>query len=461
MSCLLAIATVFLMYAYERELNHRKQVNDERQQREAGLHQMAEQMKAVLRSTNNELRFTLPLGNGIATLELQPNQAAMTSLFEYLQKDNSKPSSLIAPHHALQNEAIRFEIEHAGRNFDCNAQSLRDSKGNIIGTIGFAMDITEHKQLNAEMKVRVRQQAAIAGLGHYALAGTNLSTVIDEALALVTNILEVEYCEVLELFLDGSAMFVLAGVGWNEGYVGCATVGVGSKSQGGYTLLSKEPVIVEDLQAETRFVCPPSLLDHKIVSSLSVIIHGPNQPFGVLAAYTIKPRTFTQDDVHFLQAVANVLATVIERKRAEEALRQSEERYRTLVERVPDGVYRSTPEGKFIDINPAMVKMLGYESKEELMAIDIPTQLYFDPKEREFAVESLRQAGKEAIKLFRLRRKDGQEIWVEDHGRLVYDAEGKVLYHEGILREVSRRQKTEHFIPHHSDGYSVRTFPIN
>lgn len=131
------------------------------------------------------------------------------------------------------------------------------------------------------------------------------------------------------------------------------------------------------------------------------------------------------------------------RKQAEENLRHSEERYRTLIERMNDGLYRSTPDGKFIEVNPAMVKMLGYTSKKELMDIDIKTQLYFDVKEREEMVDVLREIGKEESEVFRLRHKDGHEVWVEDHGRLVYDAQGNVLYHEGILRNITARLKAE------------------
>jgi PAS domain S-box-containing protein len=137
------------------------------------------------------------------------------------------------------------------------------------------------------------------------------------------------------------------------------------------------------------------------------------------------------------------LRDISERKQAEENLRRSEERYRTLVERMTDGLYRSTPDGKFIEVNPAMVKMLGYASKKELMDIDIKSQLYFDVKEREEMVDVLREAGKDEIEVFRLRRKDGHEVWVEDHGRLVYDSHGTVLYHEGILRDITARLKAE------------------
>jgi PAS domain S-box-containing protein len=132
-----------------------------------------------------------------------------------------------------------------------------------------------------------------------------------------------------------------------------------------------------------------------------------------------------------------VLRDITERKRAEQALRESEEKYRKLIETMLDGVYRSSHEGKFLEVNPAMVKILGYANKEELLAIDIKSQLYFAPEDRERA-EKLGEMG-----AFRLRKKDGSEIWVEDHGLVVVDDEGTVLYHEGILRDITERKQLE------------------
>ena len=79
-------------------------------------------------------------------------------------------------------------------------------------------------------------------------------------------------------------------------------------------------MIVEDLRAEKRFRSPPLLFDRHVVSGLSVIIHGRRQPYGVLAAHTTRRRRFTNDDVHFLQSLANVLAAAIERRELEEEL---------------------------------------------------------------------------------------------------------------------------------------------
>lgn len=114
--------------------------------------------------------------------------------------------------------------------------------------------------------------------------------------------------------------------------------------------------------------------------------------------------------------------------------------YRNLVERMPDGVYKSTHDGRFVEVNPALVRMLGYDSKEELMAVDIASELYFEPGDRE-NLTLLEQAHQ--LDIFRMRKKDGSEIWVEDHGWYTYEESGKVLFHEGILRDITDRKRVE------------------
>ena len=135
-----------------------------------------------------------------------------------------------------------------------------------------------------------------------------------------------------------------------------------------------------------------------------------------------------------------VARDITERKFAEAAQRESEERYRTLFDRMMDGVYRSTHEGRFVDINPAMVKMFGYSSREEMLAVDIKHDLYFAPEERGSHVLD---TGQEEIEAYRMRRKDGSEIWVEDHGAYVHDEQGGLKYHEGILRDITERKQKE------------------
>ena len=141
--------------------------------------------------------------------------------------------------------------------------------------------------------------------------------------------------------------------------------------------------------------------------------------------------------------LVGVISDITERKRAEETLKKSEAIYRTLVEIMPDGVYKSTEEGKFVNVNPAMVKMLGYSCKEELMAIDIKTQLYFNVSDRE-SVELFEN--QEELGIYRMKKKDGSEIWVEDHGWLTHDKEKNILYHEGIMRDITERKQAEELL---------------
>lgn len=190
----------------------------------------------------------------------------------------------------------------------------------FIHTRCFTHDITTRKRGEKQLRARERQQAAVAQLGQQALAGTNLSLLMNEAVVLVAQALEVEYSKILELLPDGNAFLLRAGVGWQAGLVGQGTVEAGIDSQAGYTLFSSKPVMVEDLRTEFRFSGPPLLHEHGVVSALSVIIPGQNRPYGVFGIYTTSCRTFSQDDVHFLQSIANVLATVIERKQAEALL---------------------------------------------------------------------------------------------------------------------------------------------
>jgi DNA-binding response OmpR family regulator/GAF domain-containing protein len=174
-------------------------------------------------------------------------------------------------------------------------------------------ELAERKRAEEALATRARQQAVVATLGQLALAGTDLQQLFDQTVTMVATTLGTEYCEVLELLSDGNALKLVAGVGWKEGLVGQLTIGMNHSSQAGFTLLRKEPLIIEDLQAETRF-SDPLLQDHGIISGVSVIIGNLEEPFGVLSAHTTRRRMFSQDDVHFFQSIANVLAEAIQRK---------------------------------------------------------------------------------------------------------------------------------------------------
>ncbi len=184
-------------------------------------------------------------------------------------------------------------------------------------------DITSRREAEAILVARARQQAAVANLGLQALELQDLQTLMDVATHVVTETLAVEYCKLLERLPDGENLLLRAGVGWRAGCVGHTAVSAGAHSQAGYALLQAEPVIVSDLRIETRFQSPALLHEHGVISGISCIIADqPAQPYGVLGAHTTSLRTFTVDDVNFLQAVANILSQAIHRQRVESRLRE-------------------------------------------------------------------------------------------------------------------------------------------
>lgn len=150
--------------------------------------------------------------------------------------------------------------------------------------------------------------------------------------------------------------------------------------------------------------------------------------------------TGVPDNQGEIRYIEGIMVDITERKQMENALRESEERYRSLFDQMMDGIYRSTHDGRFIDVNPAMVKMFGYSSKDEMLNIDIKNELYFAPEERG---SHILDTGQEEIEAYRMRRKDGSEIWVEDHGYYVHDRQGNIIYHEGMLRDITERRRAE------------------
>ncbi|MBI4493922.1 MAG: GAF domain-containing protein [Chloroflexi bacterium] len=171
--------------------------------------------------------------------------------------------------------------------------------------------------LLTELQARARQHAAAARLEERARAGIDLAGLLDEAAGLVAQTLEVEFCAVLEAEQAAEApLRVRAGVGCRACRARHATLEAGDASLAGLVLRSLQPVVVEDLGAETRFEPPRLLVEHGVRSGIGVAIRGLERPFGLLGTFTARQRAFTPDETHFVQAVASVLALAIGRIRA-------------------------------------------------------------------------------------------------------------------------------------------------
>ena len=186
---------------------------------------------------------------------------------------------------------------------------------------GILFDITERKQAEKELEARAKQQAVLAEMGQRGLTSANLSKLIDEAVSVITCTLEAEFNSILELIPDRDVLLLRAGAGWTEGRTGHAAIAANTAlHEAGYALHSDETVLVTNFVQETRFKRSTLLEEHNVVSSLNVVIRGKNRPFGVLGVHSTKQQSFTDNDVYFVQAIANILASVLDLKRAETEL---------------------------------------------------------------------------------------------------------------------------------------------
>jgi len=196
---------------------------------------------------------------------------------------------------------------------------VRSQDGQAIGLVGTCRDVTERVKLHRELRVRASQQEAVARIGERALTEADLQKFFDDTVATIAEILGVEFVKILELVPGDAELLLRSGVGWKPGIIGAAHVTTGRDSQAGFTLARGSPVIVENLQTETRFSGAPLLHDNGIVSGVTTPIAGRDgRAYGVLGVHTSRHRHFTGFEVSFLVAVANVIAGAIQRRQLDQ-----------------------------------------------------------------------------------------------------------------------------------------------
>ncbi|MEG3862083.1 adenylate/guanylate cyclase domain-containing protein [Microcoleus sp. herbarium12] len=168
----------------------------------------------------------------------------------------------------------------------------------------------------------------------------------------------------------------------------------------------------------------------------------------VLAVLVFFKNSVCSKDARFIDvfnAVGTQLGSLIQRKQAEESLRIAEERYHSIVENAMEGIFQSSPSGRYLSANPALAKLYGYDSPTELMSCiqDISQQLYVNPQRRlEFVMA---MDAENAVSGFEsmVCRKDGSRIWVSENVRAVRDTKGELMYYEGTVSDITERKSAQ------------------
>ncbi len=301
------------------------------------------------------------------------------------------------------------------------------------------INIADRKRMERELKIRTLQQEAIAKLGQMGLTVISLSEFLNETVRVVSRVLKVDYSKILELLPDRKNLLLRAGIGWAEGLAGHSIVSADKDSQAGFTLISKEPVVVEDLKTEKRFSGPPLLTEHNVVSGLSVLIGDLNNPYGVLGAHTTECREFTRDDVNFLESAANLISVAIHRVTYEE----ERTRLVTAIEQVLEIIIITDSKHNIQYVNPAFLKVSGYSYEEVigrsasiLNTSKHPASFYQDMS------DSLDQGLVWKGRIFN-KRKDGSHYSADLAISPIWDKKGEIINFISVSRDVSQEVEME------------------
>jgi PAS domain S-box-containing protein len=370
-----------------RDLTHSRKTEMVIRTQDAHLRLMLEQMPGILWTTDSQLQITSSQGAGMAALKLDPREVIGMSMQEYLEADRPDCTAIAAHQAALRGQSLNYEMTWKQRTFQVRVDPLRDAGQRIIGTIGVVLDVTESKQKLAALLARERQQAAVAALGDRALAGLEIDALLKEAAEVVCRTLDSEFCQVLEALPAGVGLRLRAGSGWKLRPGEEVLLPVGDGSHAGWALARNEPVQIEELGAQKSFRPSRLLQTHGVVSGVCVPIPGKGRAFGALGTHTAKKRRFRIDEVQFLQAVAQILASAIERKQAE----QAQQRLAAILEATTDVVAMAGPDRRLLYLNRAGRQLFGLRLDEDVSRRTL-TDFYAEDALHRFLHRELPQA---------------------------------------------------------------------
>lgn len=210
----------------------------------------------------------------------------------------------------------------------------------------------------------------------------------------------------------------------------------------GYVAQTGRGMLIHDVQHHPNFRNIPQLDNFTSMISIPLKIKG--KVVGVLGVDRLKgEKYFSDKDFKIAQDFAEQAALALENARLFEEINQSEKKYRSLFEETEDAVFVSSLDGRFLDMNPAGIKMFGYSSREEILAINIARDLYFSREEREALVDLFNKEGSVKNHEITLKKKDGSPITVLQSTRLIKDASGNPLFLRGIMKDMTEQRKLQ------------------
>ena len=317
--------------------------------------------------------------------------------------------------------------------------AVYQENGEIDGIEGFITDITKLKQAENLLAAQNQILEKIAS-----------NAPLKEILTAIIGKIEQESSRMLAaiwlLDRDRKKLYNGAAPSLPDSYV-TKINGLGSDptlSPCGLAINSLATVIVKDIAKDPEAIAYRDLaLSHGIESCWSTpIFSSRGKVLGSFAMYYEEPTTPTVAERRLMETATHLAGIAMERKQKEKELRQAEAKYRSIFEHISQGIFQTSVDGNYISANPALARIYGYNSPEELMAniIDIKHQLYVNPNNRTHLNALLQQQGVVLNFESEVYRQDGTTIWISENTRAVYNESGEFLYYEGTVEDITSRR---------------------
>jgi PAS domain S-box-containing protein len=428
----------------------------ERKRAETRLRDQEERLRLIIESAQDYAIFTEDLHGKITSWNSGAEKILQYSRDEiigqsgsiiFTSEDRAQGSDKAEIETALTNGSAQDERWHLRKNGarlwgSGQMRVVKDATGAVRGLLKILRDDTARREIEEELRKRIRQQEAVAEFGRVALVTSDLNEVCQSATRLIAKTLEMPLCGIAEYDEQRNDFVLTATVGPIEEQAGLRVVS-GEQSLSGFTMSSGKAVIINDLRQERNFPGSPLLYEFQIVSALNVLIHGRERPFGVLGVFGREKRAFSEQDVNFVQSIANILSDAIERKRFEEQIQGSEERFRLIIENAKDyAIYVLDPEGNVASWNIGAERIEGYPAPE-ILGKNWSTLFPEEDQSRgkpQAILEMARQQGRFQEEGWRVR-KDGSRFWANVTITPLYDDHGKLYGFSKILRDISSYKK--------------------
>lgn len=380
--------------------------------------------------------FALPEFDFLQLLAPESRPLAMENFRRHQAGEEVPPTAYTL----LTRDGRRVEGLHSTRLIDYGGEPA------ILGII---TDVTEARRAEAALARRAAQLEVLAEIGAQITAVASLEEVLRRTVALVHERLGYEHVGVFLRSPDGRDLVMQARAGTAAERIPEGHRLPAGKGLVGTAAASGQPVLVNNVADDPRYLnFYPDRIDSR--SELSVPILTGGETVGVLDVQATSEAAFSEVDVQVLGILGDQLGAAISNAGLVGALTQSEQRYRDLTENSAVGIYRTTPEGDILVANPAVVRMLGFDSFDHLSRRNLETDGFEPDYPRAAFKERLERDGQIIGLESAWRRKDGTAIYVRESARVVRDDRGRSLYYEGTVEDITDRKLAEQALERHS-----------